>query len=146
MLLENNSVSETDVYFELIVDNLSNPNNAIINIEQNGTIVNVPYGQKVEYAMTLGKSILFILSILILDQVSKTTKSYTSITAEFDFIMQNLEEDINESSGGALGAALFIVQNNAYPLLYTSPSTIIVDEQIKEISFFFVFFMLVYKR
>lgn len=57
LLLENNSVSETDVYFELIVDNLSNPNNALINIEQNGTIVNVPYGQRVEYAMTLGKSI-----------------------------------------------------------------------------------------
>ena len=57
LLLENNSVSETDVYFELIVDNLSNPNNALINIEQNGTIVFVPYGEKVEYALTLGKSI-----------------------------------------------------------------------------------------
>jgi hypothetical protein len=57
LLLENNSVTETDVYFELFVDNLSNPNNALINIEQNGTIVFVPYGQKVEYSLTLGKSI-----------------------------------------------------------------------------------------
>lgn len=57
LILENNSVSETDVYFELLVDNLSNPNNALINIEQNGTVVSVPYGKKVEYALTIGKSI-----------------------------------------------------------------------------------------
>jgi len=57
LLLENNSVSETDVYYTLYVDNTTNPNNAEINIEQNGTVVFVPYGEKVEYAMTLGKSI-----------------------------------------------------------------------------------------
>ncbi len=49
--------------------------------------------------------------------------------------VSDIEEDINASSGGALGAALFIVQNNAYPLVYTTPSTIILDEQTKEVSF-----------
>ncbi|PCH77557.1 MAG: laminin G [Flavobacteriaceae bacterium] len=57
LLLENNSQSNTDADFLLIVDNLSNPLNAIINIEPNGTIVHVPYGEKVFYNLTLGKSI-----------------------------------------------------------------------------------------
>ncbi|WP_114752467.1 LamG-like jellyroll fold domain-containing protein [Pleomorphovibrio marinus] len=57
LILENNSVAGIDGYFELIVDNTSNPNNAIFNINQNGTVVFVPYGERVEYALTLGKSI-----------------------------------------------------------------------------------------
>jgi hypothetical protein len=57
LILENNSVSGTDAVFSLVVDNLSNPNNALINIEPNGTLVNVPYGEKVYYSLTLGKSI-----------------------------------------------------------------------------------------
>lgn len=57
LILENNSVTETDADFLLKVDNLSNPNNALINIEPNGTLVSVPYGEKVFYTMTLGKSI-----------------------------------------------------------------------------------------
>lgn len=57
LILENNSVSGIDGYYELIVDNTTNPNNAIFNINQNGTVVFVPYGQRVEYALTLGKSI-----------------------------------------------------------------------------------------
>ncbi len=44
-------------YFELIVDNTTNPNNALINVSQNGTVVFVPYGQTVEYTLTLGKSV-----------------------------------------------------------------------------------------
>ncbi len=55
--LENNSTAGVDANFKLMVDNTTNPNNAIINIEQNGTIVHVPYGKTVIYKMTLGKSI-----------------------------------------------------------------------------------------
>ncbi|WDF57983.1 T9SS type A sorting domain-containing protein [Flavobacterium sp. KACC 22758] len=55
--LQNNSVSGSDADFLLVVDNTTNPNNAIINIEPNGTIVHVPYGKEVIYKLTLGKSI-----------------------------------------------------------------------------------------
>ncbi len=55
--LSNNSAAGTDADFRLIVDNTTNPNNALINIEQNGTIVHVPYGSTVTYKLTLGKSI-----------------------------------------------------------------------------------------
>jgi hypothetical protein len=57
LILENNSASESDGDFLLIVDNTSNPNNALINIEPNGKIVYVPYGERVIYKMTLRKSI-----------------------------------------------------------------------------------------
>lgn len=57
LILENNSLAEADANFLLYVDNTTNPKNAIINIEQNGTVVFVPYGRKVEYALTLKKSI-----------------------------------------------------------------------------------------
>ena len=57
LLLENNSVTETDADFFLIVDKLSNPKNAIFNIDQNGTVVTVPFGETVEFALTLEKSI-----------------------------------------------------------------------------------------
>lgn len=55
--LENNSASGSDADFLLVVDNTTNPNNALINIEPNGTIVHVPYGKQVIYKLTLGKSI-----------------------------------------------------------------------------------------
>lgn len=55
--LQNNSVSGSDADFLLVVDNTTNPNNALINIEPNGTIVHVPYGKEVIYKLTLGKSI-----------------------------------------------------------------------------------------
>lgn len=55
--LTNNSGAGIDANFLLVVDNTTNPNNAIINIEPNGTIVNVPYGKEVIYKLTLGKSI-----------------------------------------------------------------------------------------
>ena len=44
-------------YFDLVVDNTSNPNNALINIPANGQSVYVPYGEPVYYTLTLGKSI-----------------------------------------------------------------------------------------
>lgn len=47
----------------------------------------------------------------ILDKVSEQTKSYKSITADFDFNMINREVDINESNQGNI-----IVQNNQYQL------------------------------
>ncbi|MDA3927934.1 MAG: outer membrane lipoprotein carrier protein LolA [Prolixibacteraceae bacterium] len=47
----------------------------------------------------------------ILDQVSKTTKNYSSISADFEFIMINTEVDINESNKGSL-----IIQGNSYKL------------------------------
>jgi hypothetical protein len=57
LILQNNSASGIDADYLLIVDNTTNPNNALINIEQSGTIVHVPYNKNVIYKMTLGKSI-----------------------------------------------------------------------------------------
>ncbi len=57
LILENNTVTESDANFLLYVDNTTNQSNAIINIAPNGTIVSVPYGQKIEFALTLEKSI-----------------------------------------------------------------------------------------
>lgn len=55
--LTNNSTAGIDTNFLLVVDNTTNPSNAVINIEPNGTIVHVPYGKEVIYKLTLGKSI-----------------------------------------------------------------------------------------
>ncbi|WP_298545987.1 LamG-like jellyroll fold domain-containing protein [uncultured Aquimarina sp.] len=59
--LENRSDQNSDAasfnYFTLRIDNTTNPNNALINITQNGTVVYVPYGEPVYYTMTLGKSV-----------------------------------------------------------------------------------------
>ncbi|MFT4804477.1 MAG: hypothetical protein ACI9YE_001681 [Psychroserpens sp.] len=44
-------------YFNLVVANNTNPNNALINIGLNGNSVYVPYGKPVYYALTLGKSV-----------------------------------------------------------------------------------------
>ena len=55
--LNNNSAAGVDADYKLVIDNTTNPNNALINIEPNGTIVHVPYGKEVIYKMTLGKSI-----------------------------------------------------------------------------------------
>jgi len=61
LLLSNNADARSDAavfnYFDLWVDNTTNPNNALINIIQNGTVVYVPYGQTVEYTLTLEKSV-----------------------------------------------------------------------------------------
>jgi len=56
-LADFNSDASDFNYYELIVDNTTNPNNALINVAQNGTIVYVPYGKPVEYVLTLGKSV-----------------------------------------------------------------------------------------
>ena len=63
--LQNNSVSGSDADFLLVVDNTTNPNNALINIEPNGTIVHVPYGKEVIYKLTLGKSISDVLDMTV---------------------------------------------------------------------------------
>jgi hypothetical protein len=39
-----------------VVDNISNPEECYFNIEQNGTVVSVPYGEKVPYRLTMQKS------------------------------------------------------------------------------------------
>ncbi|NLR94614.1 LamG-like jellyroll fold domain-containing protein [Flammeovirga agarivorans] len=57
LYLENNSASESDVNFQLLVDNTTNPNSAELNIQKNGEIVYIPYGQKVPFALTLKKTI-----------------------------------------------------------------------------------------
>lgn len=55
--LNNNSAAGVEADYKLVIDNTTNPYNALINIEPNGTIVHVPYGKEVIYKMTLGKSI-----------------------------------------------------------------------------------------
>ncbi len=53
--LRNTSTVNLDVPFMLMVDQLTNPDNAQINIDPNGTIINIPAGQTVTYTMTLKK-------------------------------------------------------------------------------------------
>lgn len=54
LILENNSTTETDAVFRLNVDNISNQSQAEINLEPNGTLVNVPYGKKIYYSLRIG--------------------------------------------------------------------------------------------
>ncbi len=56
LILENNSVSETDADYKLKIDNTTNPYNAIMNIGLSGEVVHVPYGQQVPFLLTLEKS------------------------------------------------------------------------------------------
>ena len=44
-------------YFELIIDNTTNPSAPDINVSPNGTVIFVPYGQTVDYTLTLDKKI-----------------------------------------------------------------------------------------
>lgn len=53
--LRNTSNINKDATFKLSVDQSTNPDNALINIEPNGTLINVPAGQTVLYTMTLKK-------------------------------------------------------------------------------------------
>ena len=53
--LRNLSTVKKDVTFLLVVDQTTNPDNAQINIEPNGTFINIPAGQTVTYTMTLKK-------------------------------------------------------------------------------------------
>jgi hypothetical protein len=53
--LRNTSTVNKDATFMLSVDQSTNPDNALINIDPNGTIINIPAGQTVTYTMTLKK-------------------------------------------------------------------------------------------
>lgn len=50
----------------------------------------------------------------ILDIVSKRTQSVNSITADFDFVMENTEVDLKETNSGNI-----IIQNNKYKLIFS---------------------------
>lgn len=49
----------------------------------------------------------------ILDKVSEKTRSFNSITADFEFIMENEEVDLRETNKGNI-----IIQNNKYKLAF----------------------------
>ncbi len=53
--LRNLSNVNKDATFLLVVDQTTNPDNALINIEPNGTLITIPAGQTVTYTMTLKK-------------------------------------------------------------------------------------------
>ena len=53
--LRNRSTVNKDATFLLSVDQATNPDNALINIEPNGTFITVPAGETVRYTMTLKK-------------------------------------------------------------------------------------------
>ena len=53
--LRNTSTINKDATFLLVVDQTTNPDNAEINIEPNGTLINIPAGKTVFYTMTLKK-------------------------------------------------------------------------------------------
>ncbi|WP_370004061.1 LamG-like jellyroll fold domain-containing protein, partial [Winogradskyella sp.] len=58
LLLQNTADTQNgNTSFLLTVDNTTNPNNAIFNLAENGTVVTVPTGQTIEFTLTLGKSI-----------------------------------------------------------------------------------------
>lgn len=53
--LRNTSTVNMDAKFMLMVDQKTNPDNALTNINSNGTIINIPAGQTVSFTMTLKK-------------------------------------------------------------------------------------------
>lgn len=53
--LRNTSTINKAAIFQLRIDQSTNPDNALINIEPNGTLINIPAGQTVLYTMTLKK-------------------------------------------------------------------------------------------
>jgi hypothetical protein len=53
--LRNTSTINKAATFQLSIDQSTNPDNALINIEPNGTLINIPAGQTVLYTMTLKK-------------------------------------------------------------------------------------------
>lgn len=53
--LRNTSTVNKDVTFKLYIDQSTNPDNADINIEPNGTFITIPAGKTVPYTMTLKK-------------------------------------------------------------------------------------------
>lgn len=53
--LRNTSVINKDASFKLSIDQSTNPDNALINIEPNGNFITVPAGKTVLYTMTLKK-------------------------------------------------------------------------------------------
>lgn len=53
--LSNKSTINKDATFKLVIDQITNPHNAQINIEPNGTLINIPAGRTVFYTMTLKK-------------------------------------------------------------------------------------------
>ncbi|MEC5165714.1 hypothetical protein RCH18_001446 [Flavobacterium sp. PL11] len=53
--LRNTSTANKDATFKLYIDQATNPDNAAINIEPNGTLINIPAGKTVSYTMTLKK-------------------------------------------------------------------------------------------
>lgn len=55
LTLRNTSTVNKDATFMLMVDQTTNPDNAKINIDPNGTIINIPAGQSVKFTMTLAK-------------------------------------------------------------------------------------------
>ena len=84
LLLENNSVTESDADFVLKVDNTTNPNNAIINIEPNGTIVSVPFGVQTPYALTLTKS---VSDVFVYDDIRIVLESFCDGEAVSDDVL-----------------------------------------------------------
>lgn len=99
LILENNSVAGVDSYFELIVDNTTNPNNAVFNLNQNGTVVFVPYGQSVEYALTLGKSITDIYDYqnirLVLQSLCDPVNVYDEVLVSAQFVPSCSQVTVN---------------------------------------------------
>ncbi|MFC5285150.1 LamG-like jellyroll fold domain-containing protein [Pedobacter alpinus] len=53
--LRNTSTVNKDATFKLYIDQSTNPDNAAINIEPNGTFITIPAGKTVPYTMTLKK-------------------------------------------------------------------------------------------
>lgn len=58
LVLENNGVGTSeDTDFNLKVDTASNPYNVILNIADDGNIINIPKGERVYYTLTMEKSL-----------------------------------------------------------------------------------------
>ena len=56
LTLENNGIKRDREHFNLKISSATNPYNAITNIHQNGYVLDVPYGEKTEFLLTVEKS------------------------------------------------------------------------------------------
>jgi len=94
LILENNADTngngEGFGSFELRVDNTTNPFNAEFNIGSTNTFVDVPYGEKVEYFLTLRKSISDVYDYkdirIILQSVCDSEEVFDDILISASFI------------------------------------------------------------
>lgn len=124
LILENNSVTEEDASFLLYVDNTTNPNNAIFNIAPGGSVVKVPYGEWIEYALTLEKSISDVyayenIDIILRSKCEGSIKDIVTVSAVFNPSCTAVEIDGPLNNWVFNAGDAYNVDNSTNPLSIT---------------------------